>query len=114
MRWTLGDTTTSTDTSSGTDGATAQPGLMQQLITGFSQYKLAQSQLDTQKAITDLQLKRAAAGLPPLNIDPSTLGVPSVSVGLSPATQQLLTYGILGGLGLFALNMVMGGKRRRA
>jgi hypothetical protein len=107
MRYTLGDTTTTTDLSTGSDQTTGSPGFFSQLVQGFAQYKLAQSQLDTQKQITALQLARAQQGLPPLNIDPSTLGVPSVSVGLSPATQQIITYGLFAGLGLIALNMIL-------
>ena len=94
----LGDTTTDTTATS--------PSWIDQLAQGFAQYKLAQNQLSTQQQITALQLQRAQAGLPPLNIDPSTLGVPSVSVGLSAGTQQLVTYGIFGLLGLLALKLV--------
>lgn len=108
MRFTLGDTTDTTGTDTGAGGG---PSLLQQLITGFTQYKLGQQQLSTADQVTQMQLARAKAGLPPLNIDTSTLGVPSVSVGLSSGTQSLLMYGLLGIGALIAFNLFT--KRRR-
>lgn len=107
MHFRLGDTTDTTDTTGPGDTSTSQPSLLTQLITGFTQYKLANQQLKTADQITQLQLSRARAGLPPLNIDAGTLGVPSVSVGLSSGTQQLVLYGLLGIGGLFLLNTLL-------
>lgn len=102
MRWRLGDDTIPV----GQAVTSAPPSLFQQLATGFAQYKLAQQQLDTSKQITALQLQRAQAGLPPLQIDPNTMGVPSVSVGLSSDTQALIRYGLIGVGIAFAANIL--------
>jgi hypothetical protein len=79
-------------------------GWLQNLVQGFAQYKLAQQQLDAYKTIN---AQRAAQGLPPLAYDPSTIGAPQVRVGLAPETQTLIVYGMLAGLGIFALNAVL-------
>ena len=82
------------------------------LVGGASQLYLTKSQLDTAQQVTNLQLQRAQAGLPPLNIDMTKMGVPSVAVGLSSSTQSLVTYALIGG-GLLFLVMSMGGRKSR-
>jgi hypothetical protein len=106
MRYTLGDTTDVTSTDTGPSG---QPSWLQQLVTGFTQYKIGQQQLD---AFKQLNAQRIAAGLPPLTYDPATIGAPAVQVGLSASTQQLVTYGLLALGGLVVLNMVLRPRRR--
>jgi hypothetical protein len=93
-----------------TDTST-QPSLISQLVTGFTQLKLAQSQLSTVQQWNQMNLQRVAAGQAPIPYDPSMFAQPGVSVGLSSNTQQLVTYGLLGVGGLLLLNMLM--KRRR-
>jgi hypothetical protein len=87
--------------------------LKQLLTTGASVY-LTKTQLDAQKRIIDLQVARAQQGLPPLDIDPTTAGVPNFSVGVSKDTKTLALW--LGG-GLAAVILVsslMGSRRSRS
>ncbi len=68
------------------------------LVLGVSQAYLTYEQMQAQKKVMDLQLERARSGQPPLDINMEQYGLvgPSVSVGLSPQTKQLLTYGAVG------------------
>lgn len=75
------------------------------IVNGVFQAGLAFNSLQTAKQVTNLQLQRAQAGLPPLNIDMSRLGVPSVSVGLTSGTSQLVMYGV----GALLVVMLIGG-----
>jgi hypothetical protein len=76
------------------------------LIMGASQIFLAKKQLDTQGEIIDTQLARAKAGLPPLNINPASYGLqPTIGVGLTSGTQNLVIYGGLAALALVALGI---------
>jgi hypothetical protein len=77
-------------------------GTIKNIISGISQAYLAKSQVDTLNQVNQIQLQRAAAGLPPLNTSTLQLGVPQVNVGLSKGT---LTGGgvalaVVAGLGL--------------
>jgi hypothetical protein len=65
------------------------------LVLGVSQAYLTYEQMQAQKKVMALQLERARAGLAPLDINMEQYGLtgPSVSVGLSPGTKQLLIYG---------------------
>lgn len=70
-------------------------------VLALSQGYLTYEQTQAQKKVLDLQLQRAKQGLPPLDINSESFGVgPSVSVGLSPSTKQLLMWG---GIGLGAV-----------
>lgn len=100
----LGDVTDTTSTDTTPADTSSSGGWFASALQDFAQFKLAQQQLNTTNQITALQLQRAKAGLPPLNIDPSTLGVPSLSVGLSPGVQQILQIGVFAALGLMAIN----------
>jgi hypothetical protein len=65
------------------------------LVLGASQAYLTYSQMQAQKKVMDMQLKRAQAGLAPLDINMEQYGLtgPAMNVGLSPATRNLLMWG---------------------
>jgi hypothetical protein len=92
-------------------GDTPTSGWIQSLISGATSLYLTKSQLDTAKQVTQLQLDRAQKGLPPLNIDMTKLGVPTVSVGLTGSATNLLMYGGLALLGFWVLTSIIGRKR---
>lgn len=75
------------------------------LVLGVSQAYLTYEQMQAQKKVMALQLERARAGLPPLDINMEQYGLtgPQVSVGLSPTTRNLL---IAGGIGLGAVYLL--------
>jgi hypothetical protein len=68
------------------------------IVFGVSQAYLTAQQLSAQKKVLDMQLSRAKAGLPPLDLDLQQYGLtgPQVSVGLSSQTQTLLIIGVVG------------------
>lgn len=76
-----------------------------ELIMGASQAYLTYEQMRAQKKVMDAQLQRAQAGLPPMDINMEQYGLtgPSVSVGLSPTTRNILIYG---GIGLAAVYLL--------
>lgn len=83
------------------------------LVSAWGQYKLTDAQLDTVRKITDANLRRAEQGLSPLPYDASQLGLaPTVNVGLSGSTGDIVKYGLIGGGLLILANMFM--RRRRA
>jgi len=86
--------------------------LKQLLATGAQAY-LTKTQLDAQKKIIDLQVTRAQHGLEPLDIDPTTMGVPNFSVGVSKDTKNLALW-LAGGAGLLVLASILTRPRRRA
>lgn len=100
MRFPLGDDPTTTDTTA------AAPSWLSQLAQAFTQFKLSQQQLNTANQITQINLQRAQAGLAPIQLDTSSMGVPSVSVGLSSGTKTLLQYALIGG-GLLWLGSIL-------
>ncbi len=58
---------------------------------------LTVSQAKAQEKIADMQLKRAVAGQPPLNINTADYGLsPQVSVGVTSDTKQLVIYALAG------------------
>lgn len=61
-----------------------------------------------QKQLLDVQIERARAGLPPLDVSQYT---PGVSVGLSQSTKELIMYGGIAALGIWAFSAY--GKYRR-
>lgn len=71
---------------------------LQQMLTSAGQLYLTNEQLKQQKKILDMQLQRAQAGLPPLDIDVTKYGLPGpqIGVGLNPQTQTLLIWGAVG------------------
>lgn len=75
------------------------------LVLGVSQAYLTYEQMQAQKKVMALQLERARSGQPPLDINMEQYGLtgPSVSVGLSPTTRNLL---VAGGVGLAAVYLL--------
>lgn len=65
------------------------------IVLGVSTAYLTAEQMRAQRKILDMQLKRAQAGLAPLDINPADYGAsgPSVQVGVTSDTKQLLIYG---------------------
>lgn len=79
------------------------------IVSAIGQVYLAKSQVDTLNQVNQIQLQRAAAGLPPLNTSTLQLGVPQVQVGLN--SQTLTGGGIaLGVVALLGLALLMGNK----
>ena len=92
--------------------------ILSTLLMGAGQVILTKQQLDAQKQVLNLQLDRAKAGLPPLDLDPTTYGLPgpTVKLGVDAETKTLLL--IAGGVaaaGFVAwLIFGSGGSRRAA
>lgn len=95
---------TSTDTSGG--GTSTTPGWLNTLVTGVTQFALGAQQAQRVNQLNQINIQRAAAGLPPLNVD---IAGPGVSVGASPALQTAIYVG-LGIAGVFVLSSMF--KRR--
>lgn len=64
---------------------------------------LTAEQLRAQRKVMDLQLKRAEAGLAPLDVVDYNLG-PTATVGISPDTKSLLIYGAAGLAAVFLIS----------
>ena len=91
---------TTPDVSSVANVGTASPttsNTISNIIAGISQAWLAKTQADTVTKVNDIQIQRAQAGLPPLDISTLGLNVPQVNVGVAPGTLKA------GGLGLAGL-----------
>jgi hypothetical protein len=69
----------------------------------------AAQQITTQQQLTNIQLQRAQAGLPPLNINPASLGLAN-GVTTTLASLPMSTILLIGG-GLLALAVLFGGKK---
>lgn len=87
-----------------TVGAPSTPAWLQNIGTNITQFLVGRQQLQTVSEINQINIQRAAAGLPP--ISPS-LAQPGVNVGLSPDLQNLLIYGGLGVAALWVFSTVM-------
>ena len=99
----LGDTT---DSSGTTDSSTSStPSWLQNLVTGATQFVEGQQQMSAIAQVNQINIQRAAAGLPPISVP--TLGAPSVNVGLSPDVQALLLYGGLAFAGVWLFTSFM-------
>lgn len=78
-----------------------------------AQAYLTREQIKSQQSILNTNLQRMQQGLAPLDIDPAQYGLqPSVGVGVTADTKQLLMYGGLGIGALWLLSMVTGSRRR--
>jgi len=76
--------------------ATSVADTIKDIISGVSMAYLTAQQMNAQKKVLDLQLQRAQQGLAPLDIDlQSYTGAvgPTMSVGMSADTKQLLIWG---------------------
>lgn len=89
---------------------------LQNILTGVATAYSTKKQIDAQAELNRIQLDRIRQGLPPANVDPTTLGLQtaSASIGIAPNTQKFLMWGGLGILGAWVLTSVMGGRRSRA
>lgn len=77
-----------------------------------AQAYLTREQAQAQNRILNINLQRAQQGLAPLDINPASYGLqPSVGVGLTSDTKELLMYGGIG-VGLLWLLSMATGKRR--
>lgn len=95
---------TSTDTSGG--GTSTTPGWLNTLVSGVTQFALSAEQAKNVNQLNQINIQRAAQGLPPLNVPIAGAGV---SVGASPQLQTVLYIG-LGIAGLFVVSSML--KRR--
>lgn len=86
---------------------------IQNVLTTAASAYLTKTQLDAQKKILNMQLDRARQGLPPLDIDPSQYGVPSVKVGLSSDTSKVLLWGGVSFAALLVLLSFTGRRQAR-
>lgn len=105
-------------TSPATTFQTATPpkktGWLDNLLNLAPQMFMGYTQISMQKQIAKVNLERLKQGLPPLSAAQTEAYSPrpGVSVGLSPATRNLLMYGGLG-LGAILLFGIMTKKKRR-
>jgi len=69
-------------------------------------------QIDSQAELNRIQLDRVRQGLPPMNVDPATMGLTtaSASIGFSSGTQKMLMFGGLAFLGVWLLTSLRGGR----
>lgn len=100
------------DAANSGSGSSSLTSWLTALVGGASQLYLTKSQLDTANKVTNLQLQRAQMGLPPLNIDMTKMGVPSVAVGLSSSTQSLVMWLGLGLVGVLLVGGMRGSSRK--
>lgn len=86
---------------------------LQTILAGAATIYSTKTQIDAQRRLNEMQLDRIRQGLPPLNIDPSSLGLStaSASLGISGDTRKWLTWGGLGLLGAWILTSAMGRRR---
>jgi hypothetical protein len=68
---------------------------VKEILMGVSQAYLTNEQMKAQKKVLDMQLARAQAGLPPLDINMQQYGLtgPSVGVGIESNTMKMLGWG---------------------
>lgn len=89
--------------------ADALKNILSTVAVGYS----AKQQIDAQNKLNQIQLDRLRQGLPPLNVDPASLGLStaSASIGLSSNTQRLFIYSGIAFLGVWLLTSMRGGRR---
>ena len=90
-----------TDTSGG--GTSTTPGWLSTLVTGATQFMLGQQQAQRVSQLNQINIQRAASGLPPLNVD---MAGPGVSVGVSSGLQTMMYVG-LGIAGLYVVSQMV-------
>lgn len=102
------------DVATAANSGTSSPSIVSMisnLVGAAGQVFLAKSQVDNLKKMNDIQLQRAQAGQPPLDMSSYALGIPQVNVGLSSGTIKSggVALAVVAGLSLlFALT----GKRK--
>ena len=79
------------------------------------QVYLTREQLKAQQKVLDMQLQRAANGLPPADIDVTQYGLPQPSVGISldDSTKKILMWGGIGLAVAIVLGLIGGGRAAR-
>jgi hypothetical protein len=102
----LGDTSDTGAGGTSTQDSTS-PSWLTSLITGVTGYFTGKQQLDAVNQINQINIQRAAQGLPPISVN---LSQPGVTVGLNSSTQSLLMYG---GLALGAVWLATSLLKRR-
>jgi hypothetical protein len=103
-----------TTTAAETPAPTSWADSLKNIVMAASQAYLSREQIKAQSKVVDLQLNRARAGLPPLDIDLNSMGLqpPQVQVGVADNTLKMGAL-VLGGLGLlYVLGRVLGGRKR--
>lgn len=85
-------------------GATTTSNILSSLFNGAASIMTTQAGLQTASQINAIQLARAQAGLPPLNLSASSTGIPLIS-GIASNPETLLLIG-----GAVLLFMMMGKK----
>jgi len=93
------------------DASTSTTDLIGGIVKGVSSLWMTKQQVDIQNKVVNTQLARAAAGLPPMNVDLSQYGVPRVSVGLSTGTGTALGIGAAIVAAIFFLPKLLGLRR---
>lgn len=105
-------TTTTTDVASAANSGAVSSGItgaIGNIVSAISQVYLAKNQVNTLNQVNQIQLQRAAAGLPPLNTGSLQLGIPQAQVNLGLSSTTMTAGGVVlavaAGLGLlFALS----------
>lgn len=90
--------------------------LIDQIPQTLVQLYQAGRQAEMQDQLLSLNIQRAQRGLSPISLNQiggAALVGPQVGVSLDPETKKLITYGVVGGLGLLALSMFRGASRSR-
>jgi hypothetical protein len=102
------DSSNSGDTSTGntSTGTSTTPSWLNTLVTGATQFMLGKQQADRINQLNQINIQRAAQGLPPLNVE---MAGPGVSVGVSSGVQTVMYIG-LGIAGLYVVSKIL--KRR--
>lgn len=83
------------------------PSMIQQFVTSVAAAASALLPLAQQQKILKLQLKRAEAGLPPLDVGAYVDPNQGINVGVTPATQKTLLYLVGGVAGVFLLSRLL-------
>ena len=97
---------TPTDMSGG--GTSTTPGWLTTLVSGVTQFALGAQQVQRLNQLNQINIQRAAQGLPPLNVD---IAGPGVSVGVSSGVQTMIYIG-LGIAGLYVVSQMTKKGRR--
>lgn len=87
---------------------------LKDIVLAASQAYLSREQIKSQSKILDVQLQRAQANLPPLDIDLQQYGIqaPQLQVGLTSDTMKKGALILAGLAGVWFLAKVFGGRRR--
>jgi hypothetical protein len=101
-----GSTGQPVDTSTSGGGTSSTPGWLSTLVSGATEFMLGKQQADRVNQLNQINIQRAAQGLPPLSVD---MAGPGVSVGVSSGVQTMMYVG-LGIAGLFVVSQMF--KRR--